>query len=78
MYRSMTVMTGQVRIPAVAALAASIPRREPNRLVFHVDEEFEVVEGEEEVSRSFATDMSVSRAIIAFAFAFAFAVISET
>lgn len=55
----MTVITGQVRIPAVAALAASMPRREPNRLAFHVDE------GAEDVRRS------LSRARIALAFAFA-------
>lgn len=34
-YRSITVMTGQVRAPAVAALTTSTPSRAPNRLVFH-------------------------------------------
>lgn len=58
-YRSMTVITGQVRIPAVAALAASMPRRGPSRLAFHVDE------GVDDARRS------LSRARTALAFAFA-------
>lgn len=34
-YRSITVIRGQVKPPAVTALATSTPSRWPNRLVFH-------------------------------------------
>lgn len=34
--RSITVITGHVSSPAVAALATSTPNRAPNRSVFHV------------------------------------------
>ena len=34
-YRSMTVMTGQVKAPAIAALVTSTPNRMANRSVFH-------------------------------------------
>lgn len=34
-YRSITVITGHVNSPAVAALATSTPNRAPSRSVFH-------------------------------------------
>jgi hypothetical protein len=43
-YRSMTVMTGQVSAPAVIALAMSTPRRMPSLSVFHFDEAVAVAE----------------------------------
>lgn len=41
MYRSITVITGHVSNPAVAALTISTPNRVPNRSVFHFLDEVE-------------------------------------